>query len=111
MKILPKILVFWILPLLFTEAAIGGENEKTERGGNYNAKYYGVIESMPENSIEGIWIVNDREILVTKDTKIEEEYGKAAVGAYVEVEGDYLNKKFTAYKIEIKMDKSEKKGD
>lgn len=65
------------------------------------AKFYGGIESLPSGII-GTWIVNGKEILVTKDTYIEEKYGKVAVGAYVEVKGGYSGKVFTAIKLEIK---------
>ncbi|MEW6601404.1 MAG: DUF5666 domain-containing protein [Nitrospirota bacterium] len=69
---------------------------------DYLARLYGVVESMPEGGPNGIWTVNDREILVTEDTAIEEEFGKTQIGAYVEIEGEYIDKTFTAYKIEVK---------
>jgi hypothetical protein len=68
----------------------------------YPGKFYGTVEHMPDTGREGIWIVNGREILVTNSTKIEEEHGKAEAGVYVEVEGNYSGKTFTAYEIEIK---------
>jgi hypothetical protein len=108
MKILSKILVFVIFGMifvLFAVIAIGSENEETKNYDNYPAKFYGVIESMPRSGWKGIWIVNGREILVTSQTKIEEKYGNAEVGAYVEVEGNYLDETFTVYEIEVRMDK------
>jgi hypothetical protein len=105
MKILLKILVCGIIFLLLVVTALGSENKGNTRDDNYPAKYYGVIEQIPNNGLEGIWIVNNREILVTSQTKIDEEYGKAEVGAYVEVEGNYLDETFTAYEIEVIRDK------
>jgi len=69
--------------------------------GWYESKIYGTIEKVPEKGI-GTWIVNGREVVVTEGTFIKEEYGKAAVGAYVEVKGSYDGKTFRAYKIEVK---------
>jgi hypothetical protein len=50
----------------------------------------------------GIWTVSGKQVEVTKDTYIEEEYGKAEVGAYVEVKGKQDGKIFKANKIEVK---------
>jgi hypothetical protein len=82
------------------------EDENSEYHSNYPGKFYGPVEEMPETGREGIWIINGREVLVTKSTKIEEEHGKVAAGAYVEVEGDYSGKTFTAYEIEVKGESS-----
>ena len=71
----------------------------------YPGKFYGTVDSIPDTGREGIWIINGREILVTGNTTIEEEYGKAAPGSYVEVKGDYAGKIFTAYEIEVKGEK------
>ncbi len=68
----------------------------------YPGKFYGTVERMPETGWEGIWIINGREVLVTRSTKIEEEHGRLSAGAYVEVEGNYSGKTFTAYEIEVK---------
>ncbi|NIQ17260.1 MAG: hypothetical protein GTN43_00390 [Candidatus Aenigmarchaeota archaeon] len=77
----------------------------------YPGKFYGTIEKIPETGREGIWIVNGREILVTNSTKIKEEHGKAEAGVYVEVEGNYSGKTFTAYEIEIKGERRYRKYD
>jgi hypothetical protein len=78
-------------------------NEATEhRGaGKSESKFYGTVQKIPADRL-GTWVVNSREILVTKETRIKEEYGSAAEGAYVEVEGNNTGKAFTAYKIEVK---------
>jgi hypothetical protein len=75
-------------------------------GARYESKFYGTVEKMPEG-IDGVWVVNGKEVLVTKDTIIKEKHGKAAVGAYVEVEGNLSGKAFTAYEIEVKRALSE----
>jgi hypothetical protein len=59
------------------------------------------VKKIPADRL-GTWVVNNREIMVTKETRIKEEYGSAAEGAYVEVEGNNTGKTFTAYKIEVK---------
>jgi len=65
------------------------------------SKLYGTIKKLPAGRV-GTWLVNSREILITGKTKISEEYGKAVVGAYVEVEGTNTGKVFTASKIAVK---------
>ncbi|RJR14626.1 MAG: hypothetical protein C4581_13740 [Nitrospiraceae bacterium] len=81
-----------------------GEYQNYNKGA-YPGKFYGTVERMPEAGWNGIWVINGRDVLVTGKTRIEEEYGKAAPGAYVEVKGDYSGKTFTAYKIEVKGEK------
>jgi len=114
MKTLLKILVlgtvFMVFSLLSARANAGNDTENSSDV-NYNAKFYGVIEHLPESGREGLWIVNNREVLVTQDTKIKEEFGKAEVGAYVEIEGDYVEKTFTAYKVKIKKEGGEETED
>ncbi|MEW6067629.1 MAG: DUF5666 domain-containing protein [Nitrospirota bacterium] len=105
MKSLSVILVFGMLFTVLDGVVIANEDEEVETYDNYPAKFYGVVENMPNGGGEGLWTVNNREILVTTQTKIEEEYGKAGVGAYIEVEGNYIDKTFTAYKIEVRMEK------
>jgi hypothetical protein len=68
---------------------------------HHESKYYGTVEKMPKDRI-GTWVVKGREIVVTSDTRIEEEHGRAEAGAYVEVEGTIAGKSFTAHKIEVK---------
>ncbi|MEW6054394.1 MAG: DUF5666 domain-containing protein [Nitrospirota bacterium] len=108
MKNISKILVSWILFALFAVTAVASESDETRSHDSYPAKFYGVIEKMPGRSWKGIWVVNGREILVTDQTKIEEKYGKAEAGAYIEVEGNYLDETFTAYEIEVRRESIEK---
>jgi hypothetical protein len=79
-----------------------GRHAGEERDDRYSeTKIYGIVERMPQEEI-GVWIVNGREIVVTRDTRIKEKHGKAEVGAYVEVEGNVAGKALTAHEIEVK---------
>ena len=69
--------------------------------GSVESKFYGVVQKIPSDRI-GFWTVNGREIQVNRETRITEEYGKAAAGAFVEVEGSNTGKVFSAKKIEVK---------
>jgi len=77
--------------------------EYHERG-DYESRIYGLIEKLPQDRV-GAWVVNGREIVVTKDSWIREKHGKAEVGAYVEVEGNVTGKAFTAYEVKVKRSK------
>lgn len=66
-----------------------------------SSKFYGTVEKMPDN-LYGTWIVNGRPVTVTPQTHIEQEYGRAAVGAYVEIKGGYDGRVFSASEIEVK---------
>lgn len=89
---------------LFTASAYASGDEYGERGEYYErreeVKFYGTVESLPEGSLNGTWIVNGRQVIVTPSTRIKEEYGPVAVGVQVEVEGG--GNPLTAYKIETK---------
>jgi hypothetical protein len=70
-------------------------------GGYYEEyKFYGVVEAMPQGGIDGIWRINGRDVLVTRNTYIKEEYGRLGLGAQVEVKGN--GNPFAAYEIEVK---------
>ncbi|RNC70334.1 MAG: hypothetical protein ED859_05840 [Desulfuromonadales bacterium] len=98
------------LPLSLPAGPAQASEERYEREGghgaseHYESKYYGAVEKMPKDRI-GTWVVKGREIVVTKDTRIKEEHGRAEPGAYVEVEGTVVGKSFTAHKIEVKRSK------
>lgn len=68
---------------------------------NIQSRFYGIVKSIPEGRI-GLWSINRRKILVTKDTIIGEGYGKALVGAYVEVEGNNTGRIFSADRLQVK---------
>ena len=65
------------------------------------SRFYGTVQKIPAGRC-GAWIVNGRQILVARETKIVEGYGSAVVGAYVEVEGYNTGKSFNACKVEVK---------
>ena len=77
------------------------ESCEKHRSGTVESKFYGTVQKIPSNGI-GTWKVNNREIIVTTATRIEEEYGKAESGSYVEVIGRNSDKGFTAHEIEVK---------
>lgn len=106
MKILSTVLAIGLSLVVADGVVFSSEYERHEGKGyehseRYGSKIYGTIEKVP-NGLIGTWVINGKEILVTKDTFIKEEYGRAEVGAYVEVYGRYSDKTFTAYKIEVK---------
>jgi len=67
----------------------------------YRSKFYGTVEKMPTDHV-GTWIINGRQVEVTNNTKIEQEYGKVLVGSYVEIKGRSDGKTFHAYELEVK---------
>jgi hypothetical protein len=106
MKIISATMILLLVLALSEWRAMGGEHgwrgDRSEKHREiYESKFYGEVEKIPEDFF-GEWIISERTILVTKDTFIEEEYGRATVGAYVEVEGTNQGKTIKAYKIEVK---------
>jgi hypothetical protein len=92
--------------VLATGTAFASADERHERSGHehadqYESKIYGTVRSLPGGTI-GTWNVNGREVNVTKETFIKERHGKAAVGAYVEVEGISSGNALVARKVEVK---------
>ncbi|MGR0480577.1 MAG: DUF5666 domain-containing protein [Candidatus Electronema sp. V4] len=82
----------------------GERNEHDGRygygSGYYEGKFYGLVESMPQGGILGMWRIGGRDVLVTERTFIKEEYGRIGLGAQVEVKGG--GNPFMAYKVEVK---------
>ncbi|XOF32810.1 MAG: DUF5666 domain-containing protein [Candidatus Electrothrix sp. YB6] len=72
------------------------------RSGREKIKLYGNIETLPKEGLNGVWRINGREVTVDRNTRIKEEYGRVAVGAYAEVEGSPSGNTIAAYEIEIK---------
>jgi hypothetical protein len=86
-------------------SAMAGENGSEESSPErYESRFYGTVEKLPQGMV-GTWVINKREIAITKETRISERHGKAVPGAYVEVEGINTGKAFTAHKIEVKRSK------
>jgi hypothetical protein len=104
-----KVIIVSIICLVLTALLIGAGfasdsgrgGRKSEHGEGHESKIYGTVEKLPQE-VPGAWIVDGKEILVTKDTFIKEDHGRPAVGAYVEIEGSYSGTTFIARKIEIK---------
>jgi len=84
----------------------GRDGRMYAQAGQYESKIYGTIQTVPSGMV-GIWNVNGREINVTKNTSIKEKYGRAEVGAFVEVEGISNGNTLNANKIEVKRDSRE----
>lgn len=93
--------------VVFASGAERHDERRHAQTDQYESKIYGTIQSLPAGMI-GIWNVNGREISVTKTTRIKEKYGKAEVGAYVEVEGTASGNTLNAYKVEVKRDRTER---
>ncbi len=101
MKTLSMILIFGVVLSVFTGAVFAT---------NYTGKFYGEVESMPDNGYAGIWTINGTKVQVGNNTVIEEKHGKASAGAFAEVKGHQSGDIFTAYEIEIKQGKDFKKS-
>lgn len=65
------------------------------------AAFYGTVEAMPQGGVQGKWVVNGREIVVTPRTEIEQKHAAAAVGSYVKVEGVFSGSSFIVYELEV----------
>lgn len=76
-------------------------HEETEIVGEITAKIHGKIEKLPQGGLIGAWTVKGKKINVTKDTNINEKYGKIAIGVYVEVEGNAKKDAIDAFEIEV----------
>jgi len=72
-------------------------------GGSSYIKFYGTIESLPSGTWIGNWVVSGRTVHVDATTRIEQEHGPVALGAYVEVKGwTQADGSVNAVKIEVK---------
>jgi translation elongation factor EF-Tu-like GTPase len=93
-KIICTIQAVLILAAIQTSVFASGDH-------GYRSKFYGTVETLP-TGLSGAWVVNGRSVQVTPQTVIEQEHGRIAVGAYVEIEGRSDGRKFTAHKVEVK---------
>lgn len=63
----------------------------------------GVIESLPSSGLVGDWTAGGRTVHVSAATRIEQEEGQVAVGAFIEAKGAFRSDgSFDATKIEVK---------
>jgi len=71
--------------------------------GEENVKFEGTIEQLPDGTFIGSWVVSGRTVLVNEATRINQEHGAVAVGAYVEIEGRaQADGSIIASKVEVK---------
>jgi hypothetical protein len=97
-----------LLPLcamLIAGTARADSDEHREYAGLSSAKFYGIIDALPQNSILGTWLINGRQVAVTRGTEIEQKRGRIAPGVYVKVEGHHSGSMFVAEEIEVKRGK------
>lgn len=99
--------VFFLLTMLavsssWTALASEHEYEEREYGEHRSAKFYGIVDALPQNGMNGTWLVNGRQVVVNQGTEIKEKRGRVAVGSYVKVEGYPSGSNFTADEIEVK---------
>ncbi|MBF0317372.1 MAG: hypothetical protein HQL04_04285 [Nitrospirae bacterium] len=99
-KVQAMFVVLMVVMVMLAGNVYAGDDARQEKQGE-RGKIYGVITEIPKDAI-GTWTVCRRKVVVTGDTRIKQEHGKAAVGAYVEVEGDYDGITFKADEIEVK---------
>jgi hypothetical protein len=64
-------------------------------------KFSGVIRKLPASGMAGVWVIDDRLIVVSSMTNITEEKAKVAVGATIDVRGVLQRTDFVATKIEV----------
>lgn len=65
-------------------------------------EFHGVVEALPGSGLVGDWVVSGVTVHVTASTRIEEEHGPVAVGAFVEVKGlAGADGSVTATKVEV----------
>ena len=63
-------------------------------------KITGKVEKIPKGNL-GTWVIGGKEVLVLKDTVLQEKNGKATLGSLVEVVGMKSGETFQAGRIEI----------
>lgn len=98
----------FLLPLclvLLTGTAARADSDEYEYGRRNSAKFYGIVDTLPQNSMFGTWLINGRQVAVTRDTEIEQKRGRIAPGVYVKVEGHHSGSVFVAEEIEVKREK------
>ena len=63
----------------FASGREGDESCEKSGAGKSESKFYGTVQKIPPERV-GTWVVNGREILVTRETRIREEYGRVVEG-------------------------------
>jgi hypothetical protein len=73
-------------------------------------EFRGIIESLPDQGLIGVWVVSSHRVHVTEETRINQEHGRARVGAFVEVHG-FLRDDQAIVAIQIEVKASPDDGD
>jgi hypothetical protein len=68
--------------IVATEIEVKVRDDEAER-----VEFRGVIESLPSGGLTGVWLVSGQRVHVSESTRINQEQGRAVVGAFVEVHG------------------------
>ena len=76
----------------------GDEEDDDESDGDIT----GPIESLPDGTFIGEWMVGGQKVIVLTTTRLDQEHGGFVVGAIVEIEGTPSPDGFVASKIETK---------
>jgi Domain of unknown function (DUF5666) len=97
-------IVVGLLALLVLGLAPGAALADRDRAQGKAGEFYGVVDSLPGTAgWVGDWSVDGRTVRVEPGTRIEQEQGQPAVGAYVEVKGQPPpDGSLRATKIEVK---------
>ncbi len=78
------------------------EVKRAKADASYGAteqKITGKVEKIPKGTL-GTWVIGDKEVLVLKNTVLQEKNGKATLGSLVEVVGIKSGETFQAGRIE-----------
>ncbi|MEW6209290.1 MAG: DUF5666 domain-containing protein [Acidobacteriota bacterium] len=77
--------------------------QDTSRGGDHRSELKGVIEALPSSGFAGDWTVSGKTVHVTSTTRIDQEEGQVAIGAFIEAKGSFRSDgSFDAVEIEVK---------
>ncbi|MBF0318495.1 MAG: hypothetical protein HQL01_01645 [Nitrospirae bacterium] len=80
---------------------LGMSGQLLASGDGYDVKLYGTVEKVPDAGT-GSWTIKGKEVIVTKNTVFDTKHGKAVVGSYVEVKGNFNGNAINAVEIEVK---------
>lgn len=74
--------LFLALPLI-----VGPDQAQARRGGTEDnrSEFYGVVQSLPEKGLRGVWVIAGRTIKADASTEFDQVEGKLAVGRCVKV--------------------------
>jgi len=67
-----------VLPLNMAQARRGGDNDN-------RSDFYGIIQSRPENGLQGVWVIGGRTFQADAGTEFDQTEGKLTVGQCAKV--------------------------